>query len=195
MLVDVNEAPESTCASPATKAEASSEKELLDHPDPEPSRQPLCSPSLVNNEVAGNKLQIHIDEESMPPLTVTHEKPIEKLQIHVDEREPIATSPAQRTPDTVARAFSVLSDEEPKRQTTPLADKKPVKEALKVKTIPLKGLDDEVNLNDENTPPSQLEIERAKATKKARREERSNRTRKIKVMEVKEIRNETQTSE
>jgi checkpoint serine/threonine-protein kinase len=57
----------------------------------------------------------------------------------------------------------------------------------------LKGFEDDIVLNDENKPPSQLEVEKAKATKKARREERSNRTRKIKVMEVKEIRNETQT--
>ncbi|KAL1615029.1 protein kinase [Diplodia seriata] len=46
------------------------------------------------------------------------------------------------------------------------------------------------DVNDENAPPSQEEIQRAKMLKKQRKEERANRTRKIKVMEVQ---NETQT--
>ncbi|EKG09345.1 hypothetical protein MPH_13659 [Macrophomina phaseolina MS6] len=56
-----------------------------------------------------------------------------------------------------------------------------------------KGLKQSVALNDvndENAPPSQEEIQRAKMLKKQRKEERANRTRKIKVMEVQ---NETQT--
>lgn len=76
-----------------------------------------------------------------------------------------------------------------------LAPKEAQKEAAKPQTVPLKGsIDDEQIVNDENTPPSQAEVEKAKAAKKAKKEERSNRTRKIKVMEVKEIRGETQTS-
>jgi checkpoint serine/threonine-protein kinase len=62
------------------------------------------------------------------------------------------------------------------------------------RTVPLKGSVDDENANDENMPPSQTERENAKASKKARREERANRTRKIQVMDVKEIRSETQTS-
>ena len=57
-----------------------------------------------------------------------------------------------------------------------------------------KGLKQSVALNDvndENAPPSQEEIQRAKMLKKQRKEERANRTRKIQVMEV---RNEAQTS-
>ncbi|KAF2088408.1 hypothetical protein K490DRAFT_39763 [Saccharata proteae CBS 121410] len=46
------------------------------------------------------------------------------------------------------------------------------------------------DVNDENAPPSQEDIQRAKMLKKQRKEERANRTRKIKVMEV---RGETQT--
>lgn len=56
-----------------------------------------------------------------------------------------------------------------------------------------KGLKQSVvlnDVNDENAPPSQEEIQRAKMLKKQRKEERANRTRKIKVMEVQ---NETQT--
>ena len=98
--------------------------------------------------------------------------------------------PAQKKP---SKAFAVLADEESKPQKTPLAENDSDKDALKIQTVPLKGFEDELIFNDENTPPSQQEVEKAKATKKARREERSNRTRKIKVMEVKEIRNETQT--
>lgn len=49
---------------------------------------------------------------------------------------------------------------------------------------------DVVALNDENSPPSQEELEKAALRKKQRREERANRTRKIRVMEVRE---ETQT--
>jgi checkpoint serine/threonine-protein kinase len=60
--------------------------------------------------------------------------------------------------------------------------------------VPLKGsVDDEMAADDENRPPSQANIDKAKAAKKARREERANRTRKIKVMDVKEIQGETQT--
>lgn len=67
--------------------------------------------------------------------------------------------------------------------------------APKQKTVPLKGsIDDDMAANDENTPPSQEDMEKAKAARRARREEKANRTRKIKVMDVKEVRGETQTS-
>ena len=81
-----------------------------------------------------------------------------------------------------------------KPKSVPLAPKKLVEQAAKPQTVPLKGIEDNLILNDENQPPSAAEMEKAKAAKKARREERANRTRKIKVMEVREIRGETQTS-
>ncbi len=84
---------------------------------------------------------------------------------------------------------------QPKPKAAPLAPKQDYEQPPKPKTIPLKGsVDDDMN-NDENAPPSQADVDKARAAKKARREERANRTRKIKVMEVKEVRGETQTSE
>jgi checkpoint serine/threonine-protein kinase len=69
------------------------------------------------------------------------------------------------------------------------------KAASRTQSVPLKGsIEDDLVINDENSPPSQADVEKAKSIKKARKEERANRTRKIKVMEVKEIRGETQTS-
>jgi checkpoint serine/threonine-protein kinase len=83
---------------------------------------------------------------------------------------------------------------QPKPKAAPLAPKQEPQQPPKPKTVPLKGsVDDDIG-NDENAPPSQADVDKAKAAKKARREERANRTRKIKVMEVKEIRGETQTS-
>lgn len=83
----------------------------------------------------------------------------------------------------------------PKPKAAPLAPKQDYEQPPKPKTVPLKGsVDDDMN-NDENAPPSQADVDKARAAKKARREERANRTRKIKVMEVKEVRGETQTSE
>ncbi|KAF2000545.1 hypothetical protein P154DRAFT_598545 [Amniculicola lignicola CBS 123094] len=85
-------------------------------------------------------------------------------------------------------------------ELVPLAAKEPktrIQKAPKPQMIPLKGsIEENLTLNDENnenTPPSRDEIEKARLAKKARREERANRTRKIKVMEVREIRGETQT--
>ncbi|KAI4931969.1 uncharacterized protein J4E92_003868 [Alternaria infectoria] len=81
----------------------------------------------------------------------------------------------------------------PKPKAAPLAPKQDYEQPPKPKTVPLKGsVDDDMN-NDENAPPSQADVDKARAAKKARREERANRTRKIKVMEVKEVRGETQT--
>jgi checkpoint serine/threonine-protein kinase len=52
------------------------------------------------------------------------------------------------------------------------------------------GIEENLVLNDENSPPSQVHVEKVSMAKKMRREEKANRTRKIKVMEV---RAETQT--
>ena len=84
--------------------------------------------------------------------------------------------------------------EQPKPKSMPLAPRQEPEQAAKPKTVPLKGSVDDDMGNDENAPPSQVDVEKARAAKKARREERANRTRKIKVMETKEIRGETQTS-
>jgi checkpoint serine/threonine-protein kinase len=82
-----------------------------------------------------------------------------------------------------------------KQKTAPLMPKQDDELPSKPKTVPLKGsIDDELAANDENTPPSQEDLEKAKAARRARREEKANRTRKIKVMDVKEVRGETQTS-
>jgi checkpoint serine/threonine-protein kinase len=84
---------------------------------------------------------------------------------------------------------------QPKPKPAPLPTKQPDEQPPKPKTIPLKGsIDDEMVTNDENMPPSQEDMEKAKAARRARREEKANRTRKIKVMDVKEVRSETQTS-
>ncbi|OCL14669.1 hypothetical protein AOQ84DRAFT_384545 [Glonium stellatum] len=58
----------------------------------------------------------------------------------------------------------------------------------------LTGIEDNLVLNDENTPPSQAEIEKVNLAKKIRREERANRTRKIKVMEVRGATQTVQTN-
>jgi checkpoint serine/threonine-protein kinase len=82
-----------------------------------------------------------------------------------------------------------------KPKTGPLLSKQIDEQPSKPQTVPLKGsVDDEMMANDENTPPSQEDLEKAKAARRARREEKANRTRKIKVMDVKEVRGETQTS-
>lgn len=80
-----------------------------------------------------------------------------------------------------------------KAKPAPLAPKQQSEQTSKAQTVPLKGSIDDAE-NDENLPPSQAEVEKAKIARKARREERANRTRKIKVMEVREIPGETQTS-
>lgn len=82
----------------------------------------------------------------------------------------------------------------PKPKAASLVFKDPPEQTARPQTVPLKGSIDDEAANDENMPPSQVDIEKAKAAKKAKREERANRTRKIKVMDVKEIRGETQTS-
>ncbi|KAF2625056.1 hypothetical protein BU25DRAFT_412870 [Macroventuria anomochaeta] len=76
----------------------------------------------------------------------------------------------------------------------PLGLKQDAQKPPKPQTVPLKGGEDDVLAgDDENRPPSQADVEKAKAAKKARKEERANRTRKIQVMDVKEISGETQT--
>ncbi|KAG9201514.1 hypothetical protein G6514_005712 [Epicoccum nigrum] len=79
-------------------------------------------------------------------------------------------------------------------KTEPLAPKQDAQKPPKPQTVPLKGgEEDALAGDDENRPPSQADIEKAKAAKKARKEERANRTRKIQVMDVKEVSGETQT--
>lgn len=77
----------------------------------------------------------------------------------------------------------------PTTKVVPLAPKHDVQEPIAALAV---GIEENLVLNDENTPPSQADIEKAKLARKARREERANRTRKIRVM--KEVRAETQTS-
>jgi len=90
---------------------------------------------------------------------------------------------------------AIAASKAQKAKPLPLAPKKVMEQVPKPQTVPLKGgIEDNLVLNDENQPPSQAELEQAKAAKKARREERANRTRKIQVMEVREIKAETQTS-
>jgi checkpoint serine/threonine-protein kinase len=101
----------------------------------------------------------------------------------------------RRTEEQRARkaAEATEATRQPRPEAVPLAPKQESQQLPKPKTVPLKGsVDDDIG-NDENAPPSQADLEKAKAAKKARREERANRTRKIKVMGVKEIRGETQT--
>lgn len=91
-----------------------------------------------------------------------------------------------------AEAAALVKQSKPK--AAPLAPRQIDDEPPKPKTVPLKGsIDDEIAGNDENTPPSQEDMEKAKAARRARREEKANRTRKIQVKDVKEVRAETQT--
>ena len=162
--------------------------------DPEPTPEEVATPSAEQAKRTENKLQILVDIE---PTTLPREEQKNtgmKLQIHIDEQIPKALSPVQNSQKKSTKAFAVLADEESTSQTAPLAEKQPQRDPLKPRTVPLKGFEDEDMQNDENAPPSQVEIEKAKVAKKARREKDSNRTRKIKVMDVKEIPNETQTS-
>jgi checkpoint serine/threonine-protein kinase len=112
--------------------------------------------------------------------------------------EPLAPKPEPLALKSEPLAFEnepLASKPEPLAlKTEPLAPKHDAQKPPKLQTVPLKGsVDDEMAADDENRPPSQANIDKAKAAKKARREERANRTRKIKVMDVKEIQGETQT--
>ncbi|KAH7091097.1 Mad3/BUB1 homology region 1-domain-containing protein [Paraphoma chrysanthemicola] len=92
------------------------------------------------------------------------------------------------------KAEAAALAKQPKPKAAALAPKQVEEQLVKPQTVPLKGsIDDEMDANDENTPPSQEDMEKAKAARRARREEKANRTRKIKVMDVKEVRGETQT--
>lgn len=82
---------------------------------------------------------------------------------------------------------------QPKPKSQPLAVLRDTEENPHPQTVPLKGSVDDDVANDENVPPSQAEMEKAKAARRARREERANRTRKIKVIDTKEVKGETQT--
>lgn len=93
-----------------------------------------------------------------------------------------------------AEAAADAKEQQQQPEPRPLAVKQVEEQPPRPKTVPLKGsVDDESPTNDENAPPSQEDLEKAKAARRARKEERANRTRKIKVMDVKEVQNETQT--
>jgi hypothetical protein len=195
-LAAVKETSTSPKVSPALPEQEEFNEKILIHIDAEATPESQPSPTAEDNKQSSSELQIHVNTEQ--PASFLEEHPTEAstpLLIHVDGEETLqSVSPVQKLQKKASKAFAVLADEEPNPQINPTAEQEPKREPLKTQTVRLKGIDDETNLNDENTPPSQLEVEKARATKKARREERSNRTRKIKVMEVKEIRNETQTS-
>ncbi|CBY02196.1 similar to checkpoint protein kinase (SldA) [Plenodomus lingam JN3] len=109
------------------------------------------------------------------------------------EGEKAAGVALQSKPRTSPLAILRDTDEAPQPKTSPLAILRDTEETPKPQTVPLKGSVDDDAPNDENVPPSQAEIDKAKAARRARREEKANRTRKIKVMETKEVRGETQT--
>lgn len=94
--------------------------------------------------------------------------------------------PRPQTKKSKNGGFKIFEDA-PAHNTTP--DERPQSQSkVHVETFSKTlALNDE---NDENTPPSKQEVD---AAKKARREEKANRTRKIEVMDVKHIKNETQT--
>lgn len=98
----------------------------------------------------------------------------------------------QKNRNKQAEKRAVATQSEP--APMPLAPKALSEKPHKPQTVPLKGgIEEDFGQNDENVPPSQAEMEKAKAARRARREERANRTRKIKVMEVREVKAETQT--
>ena len=123
----------------------------------------------------------------------TRRKELEQEQEQVRRAAEAAAAAKQPKPKPMPLAPR-QEPEQPKPKPMPLAPRQEPEQAAKPKTVPLKGSVDDDMGNDENAPPSQVDVEKARAAKKARREERANRTRKIKVMETKEIRGETQTS-
>jgi checkpoint serine/threonine-protein kinase len=132
------------------------------------------------------------------PLARKPEPLAPKLEPLAPKSEPLAPKPEPLAPKPeplVSKPEPLAPMSEPLAlKTEPLAPKHDAQKPPKLQTVPLKGsVDDEMAADDENRPPSQANIDKAKAAKKARREERANRTRKIKVMDVKEIRGETQT--
>jgi checkpoint serine/threonine-protein kinase len=144
------------------------------------------------NVVFTNLRMVYPTSESRGPVELSFEELRAKHRGWSD-RDWTAARRNQR--EDPRKALAVASvDSGLKSKPLPLAPKEPSEKPMKLKTVPLKGsVDDDVE-NDENVPPSQAEIDRAKIARKARREERANRTRKIKVMEVREVRAETQTS-
>lgn len=80
---------------------------------------------------------------------------------------------------------------QPKQRAGPVTDKSRREERVQALAA---GIEENLVLNDENTPPSQTDIEKVNLAKKIRREERANRTRKIKVMEVRGATQTVQTN-
>ncbi|KAF1979971.1 checkpoint protein kinase-like protein [Bimuria novae-zelandiae CBS 107.79] len=188
ILVDVEQGPTPEESPPILRENNDSSNKIQVHVDQGQTPERAASSLAEGVKETSNKLQIHVDVEQPPSPIGEQRKPSTKLQVHVDEQaSPRSSSPAQKAQKKANKAFAVLADDDAG------SHRESKREVLKTQTVPLKGIEDEVVFNDENMPPSQLEVEKAKTTKKARRDERSNRTRKIKVMEVKEIRNETQT--
>ncbi|KAH4254764.1 hypothetical protein HBI26_008360 [Parastagonospora nodorum] len=108
--------------------------------------------------------------------------------------EAAAAPVVQSKPKAAPLAPKQVDEQSPHAKPAPLAPKQLDEQPPKQKTVPLKGsIDDDMAANDENTPPSREDMEKAKAARRARREEKANRTRKIQVMDVKEVRGETQT--
>jgi checkpoint serine/threonine-protein kinase len=107
--------------------------------------------------------------------------------------EAVAAAKLPKSP-AAPLALQQLDEQVSKPRSAAFAPKQVDDQPPKPKTVPLKGsIDDEMNANDENAQPSREDMEKAKAARRARREEKANRTRKIQVMDVKEVRGETQT--
>jgi checkpoint serine/threonine-protein kinase len=136
---------------------------------------------LLGNERKMVKEQAKIDAEKHDSFSIhldSAEDQVQPLRTDVQDEK---SSPVRAKPKE--RGFKIFEDTEAAAKE----DRKP-KDSVHIETsVKTLALNDE---NDENTPPSRSEID---AAKKARREERANRTRKIKVMNVKHIKNETQT--
>jgi checkpoint serine/threonine-protein kinase len=117
-----------------------------------------------------------------------------KEQEEVEKAAEAAAAAKLPKPQAVPLALQQIDEQVSKPRPTPLAARQVDGQPPKPKTVPLKGsIDDEMDANDENAQPSREDMEKAKAARRARREEKANRTRKIQVMDVKEVRGETQT--
>lgn len=149
---------------------------------PQPKKQSMVYRDSVN-ESTGREPEPEPTSSKLAP----HTKPVSMVF-----RDPVDL-PLETEKKTAV--FRDVAEDAPKpKALSPMVFRDPVEEVQKPQTVPLKGSIDDEATNDENTPPSRADVEKAKAAKKARHEERANRTRKIKVMDVKEIRGETQTS-
>lgn len=169
---------------------------------PDTSDQVALAASQSPEEVPNGKSSSMVFRDPVVPETepsslpvfrdVVQETPLPKAASPMVFRDPTDEAPK---PESLPVFRDAIEEAPVPKASSSMVFRDPVDEAPKPKTVPLKGSVDDEGPNDENTPPSQADIEKAKAARRARREERANRTRKIKVMDVKEIRGETQTSE